>query len=332
MIDYLDKRFGKHSGYGSELAWHCPVCIDKLGTESDKPKLAVNVEKWVGHCWRCEFRFRDVRTLLRYINNGRLLQAELDILSDTVSLKEPNTSVAHGVRDLLLYDDEEVAMELKPVALPSEMITLYTEQEHIRRSIRFKATIPFRYLERRGIPVGDIQRFKIGFCKDGDYAGYLILPVFQQGRLVYWTSRFCGKNPMKTKNPPKSAGYYTKDKVLFNFDGCLGKDVVAICEGPFDAMAHQHGVAVMGKTLSDDQLKLLDVLADSGVKEFVVSLDAEAIRDAEKLYMQLVGRYNKVAMLCLSHGDPHDNRELLPVLMAKRGAMSLRDRLQGRLL
>jgi hypothetical protein len=332
MIDYLDKRLGKHNGYNNELVWHCPACIDNLGTESDKPKLAINIEKWVGHCWRCEYRFRDIRTLLRYINNGRLLQEELELLSDDVPRKDENTSLRDSVRDMLLEKPEITSPDFKAVPLPPEMLPLYTEREHIRRGIRFKATIPFRYLERRGIPVSDIQRFKLGYCKDGDYAGYLIIPIFQGGTQVYWTSRYCGKNPMKTKNPPKADGFYTKEKVLLNFDSCMGKEVVAICEGPFDAMAHENAVAVMGKTLSDYQLQLLDTLAASGTKEFVISLDAEAIRDTEKIYAQLISRFPTVSTLCLTDGDPHDNRSNLPTLMRNRGEMSVTARLRGRLL
>jgi hypothetical protein len=116
-----------------------------------------------------------------------------------------------------------------------------------------------------------------------------------------------------------------------NFDNVVGAPVVAIAEGPLSMMAHESGVATMGKFVSDEQIGLLGVLVHYGTKEFVVSLDADAGREADEVYQKLCDHLPKVTLLALDKGDPDDHKEELTTLMQGRGKPGLSDRIRLRL-
>jgi len=324
LTEYLDRRLGSHSGNGPEYQYYCPFCIDRLGDESDKKKLWVNTSKGVAVCYRCGFGARSIRSLFKSMNGGRLLAEERDIIKGEVAR---TTEAVNKQVIMILYGDKDEKLNLRRVYTPREMIPLAPEFDSPRPLSR----VGVRYLKGRGCTKELAETFHIGYCPTGEYAGYLVFPVWQGSEQVYFTTRFAGNSPLKSKNPKNRDGYYDKSHCLLNFDNVIGAEVVTIAEGPFSVMAHEHGVGLMGKTISDEQIGLLEVLAAYGTKEFVVSLDADAGMNAEQVYDDLVDRLPKVTLLSLSHGDPDDNKGDLPTLMEGRGEPTLADRVGLRL-
>lgn len=323
LVEYLDSRLGVHVGSSPELVWFCPVCIDRLGSESNKQKLHVNVAKGVGHCWRCEFGFRNILDLFRKLNDGKLRMEEVEIVRREIRL--PSTKAADSVRTLLFPKAERVDT-LQSVPLPTEMVSL-TEDGNSPM-----AQQALRYLRARGVANELIERYQIGYCFSGRYAGYLVFPVVQEGEQVYFTTRFAGKvlDGRKSNNPPKAEGFHSKATCLLNYDRCVGRQRVAIVEGPFDMMAWGTAVALMGKAMSDDQLHLIDKLVVAGTQEIVVSLDSDAGKFAQAIYEKLLGRVPKVSMLVLPDGDPFDHRHELRELARHTAAPSSVDLVMGR--
>lgn len=299
LVEYLDRRLGRHTGSGPEYSWFCPACIDREGSDSATPKLHVNVDKAVGHCFRCEYGFRSFERLFRYMNGGTLSLEESRILRRTKKRKSLREALA----------DRRKPVKLKPVPLPPERVdTVSTSAARARA-----------YLAKRGVSKEKIDQFRIQFCPYGRYAGYLLFPISIDGEDVYFTTRFAGNvSKMKSKNRPKEDGFHSKDTVLFNYDNVVGQPLVALVEGPFDAMAFDHAVGLLGKSISDSQVALIGQLAKRGLRELVITLDAEAGRDAIAIYRKLVGHVAKVTVLFLPEGDPHDLRERLPKLLSSR--------------
>lgn len=318
LVEYLDFRLGSHAGNGPEYRWFCPVCIDRIGSESSKQKLHVNTERGVGHCYRCEYKFRRFEDLFRMLNNGVLRLEEARLIRREVRL--PSNVAADAVATVLNHEPDR-SVKLKPVLVPRDAFPLWERKNPLLNR-------PLAYLRGRGITDEQIERHRISYCAGGRYAGYLVFPVFQKHAQVYFTTRFVGQasDGMKSNNPPKAPGFHSKSTCLLNYDGAAGQKLIAIVEGPFDMMAWgTRAVALMGKAISDEQVVLIEDLCRRGTREVVVSLDSDAGKHAQQIYSRLLGRVPSVSVLLFPTGDPHDNRDRLDELLASRGTPGARD-------
>lgn len=301
-----------------------PFCIDRMGSESTKRKMNFNIEKVAFHCWRCEYGKSNLERFFRDLNGGVLRIVEAALIRGEIRPPKAKNLVAQIAK--MIYVDEKVKA-LRSVKLPPEMESL-TQCQWDDPPLRLKRAI--RYLKERGTGPASVHKFKIGYCPTGRYAQRLVFPVFQGGKQIYFTTRFAGKHYTKALNAQKQDGYHGRSTCLLNYDGVVGAKVVAVVEGAFDLMAHQHAVGLIGKEISDTHIDLLLALAKLGTEEFVISLDAGAGKSADKVRSKLAGYGPKVTMLVLKRGDPHDNRAKLPALMAQRSSPNLRDRIRQR--
>lgn len=326
LVEYLDGRLGVHEGNGPEYKWHCPVCIDRLGSEGAKRHLHINTGRGFGHCFRCDYAFRSFEAFFRYLNDGKLKIEEARLLRRRVKHDAggPKATVMR-----ILAGDSRVRTKLDPVPLPKRMVDL------TRDPLPGLARRGLAYLKERGLGMREIRKHSIGFCPVGDYAGYLVFPVFQGGRQVYFTTRFAGQvegRRLKSKNPKKSedGSTFTKGTVLLNYDAVVGLPVIGLVEGPFDVMGFGNAVGLLGKSISDEQVALLDALVDHGLEEVVIALDDEAARQANAIHKRLLGRIPHVTVLYLDHGDPFDRRADLKKLLRQRRQPTVLDRVKGR--
>lgn len=327
LLQYLEHRLGSYSGSGPEYHFWCPMCVDREGDESSKRKLDVRIDSdgvKLG-CFRCRYGTRNLERFFRDLNGGTLRYEEAALIHGEIKPPSTDRPISHTVREIL-YAFEETR-DLKPVALPKEAVSLC---EPGRNKLSRRRGVNYLEHERHVHPkVFDL--FDIRYCATGEYAQRLIFPVYQNGEIVYFTSRYCGKHWMKSKNPPNQEGFHTRDTCLLNYDNVVGVRVVAVVEGPLDVMAHRHAVGGLGKVLSDTQVRLLQALCEHGTEEFVISLDSDAGLAGEAMYQKLLGRVPKVTVLKLDHGDPDDRREELDDLMEERKPMTTTDRVRGRL-
>lgn len=332
LLEYLDERLGKHRGRGPEYSFFCPVCIDRLGSESSKRKLGINLAKGVGGCFRCGYGFRSWERLFRTINGGRLRAEEIQLLAHEVELPKTGTlrdAVSRTVRPSLSVG----AHRLRNVPLPSEYRRLEDIPKHERKGIRYRPA--FRYLfEQRGATWDDVRRFQIGYCPLGEFARYLIFPVVQNGSIVYFTSRYVTDDPpndMKTKNPENREGFHQRGTCLLNYDACRGQKVIAMIEGAFDCMAYPFALGVLGKFLTEAQADLIAALVPFGLEEVMVSLDPHTGVQADAAISALLPRVPRVSQVPLGSGDPWEVRGDLEALTASRREPGVLDRVSQRI-
>jgi DNA primase len=131
------------------------------------------------------------------------------------------------------------------------------------------------YLYKRGITEQSIRDYRIRFC-DADTAYYnrVIIPIFQERKLVSWVGRLIYDSPTRSKTRKTGTPYYT----LFGIPQLglkLGErlDYLILVEGEFDAIyLRQFGlnvVAVMGSgELNKYRLSLLRKLTNRVVLAF----------------------------------------------------------------
>jgi len=332
LIEYVDQRIGDHTGAWPEFQWFCPFCLDRVGNESTQRKLRLNATAGKAICFRCGYACDGWEKLLRDINGGKLLSNEAELLAGEVRLPEAGGSIRDELLVRFYAAGERNDRKLRPVPLPKEYIALAGQEKRVifRQAFRY-LTLPRP--KGRAIPADQLPalltKHRIGYCLCGEYANRIVFPVHQSGKQVYFTTRYCGDHFMKARNPKNAPGRYTKEDVLLGYDNAIGQETVVIVEGGFDMTAFDAAVGLLGKRISDNQLKLLETLAEQGTQEFVVGLDPDACKDAHETTRKLTGRLPKVTFLPITGGDPDEQRAKIPEFMALRRPMGVRDVLRN---
>ena len=170
------------------------------------------------------------------------------------------------------------------VKLPKSSQTQETKEEYVSLPYEYKRLTEthtdfsyakaMKYLKNRGIESYDIERYDIGYCDKGDYAGRIIVPSYDvDNKLNYFIARdFTGSAYLKYKNPPVS-----KDVVVFENQIDFSEPII-LCEGVFDAMAiRRNAIALLGKNIPS---KLKVRLVEHNVKQVTIVLDEDAFKNA----------------------------------------------------
>ena len=193
------------------------------------------------------------------------------------------------------------------VKLPKSSQTQETKEEYVSLPYEYKRLTEthtdfsyakaMKYLKNRGIESYDIERYDIGYCDKGDYAGRIIVPSYDvDNKLNYFLARdFTGNAYLKYKNPPVS-----KDVVVFENQIDFSEPLI-LCEGVFDAMAiRRNAIALLGKNIPN---KLKMRLIQHGVKEVSIVLDNDAFKNALYLSESLMNDNIKVRLVRMGSED-----------------------------
>lgn len=242
-----------------------------------KPKLAVNLTTQYWQSWiDTNAKGRSIFSLFKRLQVPSNYFAEL---SKIVKLPKSTT----------LSDTEK-----QYVSLPYEFKRLTETHKD------FSYTKAMNYLKNRGIESYDIERYDIGYCPDGDYAGRIIVPSLdEENKLNYFLARdFTGSAYLKYKNPPVS-----KDVVVFESQLDYSEPLV-LCEGVFDAIAiRRNAVALLGKNIPS---KLKMKMIENKVSEVYVVLDEDAIKNAISITETLLSEDIKVRFVKMGTEDAAD--------------------------
>jgi len=181
---------------------------------------------------------------------------------------------------------------------------IWDEYNSIFRNIR-KYTQPSKsviyshalnYILGRGIRPGDIVKYGIGYCVEGEYSNKIIIPSYDSdGMLNYFVSRAFYDTVQKHKNPKVS-------KDIIGFDLYVNwNEPIVICEGVFDAIAiRRNAIPIFGKTIPP---KLEKKILDKKVSRIYVCLDSDAINNSIQLCEKLMGWGIKVHLVQLGSED-----------------------------
>jgi DNA primase len=257
----LYETLGNYLDKGSELLFACPSC------NHHKRKFSVNLDKNVFKCWVCDYYGRNLRRVIRRFGSFTQLQ-KWDQITDRTDLS----------RFSELFSDEGNADVEDKIELPAEFVSL------ANKNLPLSANRALRYLSERGITREDIQRWKIGFCYDGDYGGRIIVPSFSTtGYPNYFIARSYVGHGMKYKNPQASKN------VVFNDLFTNWNDDLVIVEGVFDAIRAGNAVPILGSTLRTDSDLLRKIVRNDTPCYIALDPDAAA---KERRIIQTLLRYD----------------------------------------
>ena len=88
------------------------------------------------------------------------------------------------------------------------------------------------YVQSRGFDLSKCAKLGFGYCYDGEFAGYLIIPLMKFGKLAYFIGRNILPNGLRYKNP-----HIPKKSIFFNEDALYLYEDIYIVEGWADAMS-----------------------------------------------------------------------------------------------
>ncbi len=274
LYTYFIKRLG---AYPYRNGWLrvpiCPYC----GREQ---KMGINLTTYRTNCFRCNEHPSPAQMIMDIEG--------LDTYAELLNL------LKNGQFTELEFKEERVELpEAKPVELP-EGFKLITQ------GTSYLAKITRNYLKHRGFNIEELSKQGIGYCTKGDYFGYVILPFYSNGRLIYFNARLVVGNGPRYNNPPKSVTGLGKEFLIFNQDALELYNQIYICEGVFNALTMgERAIATMGKAISRAQI---NTLIKSQVKRFIILLDPDAKSQAIDLALKLVN-FKKVKVVYLPTGN-----------------------------
>ena len=234
---------------GHEHLFHCPFC------DHHKKKLSVNIERGFFKCWICDKSGRDLGYIVRKFGT-RQDRDEWMKYDDRVEINDFD----------FLFAESETPSEQR-VDLPGSLVSL-TNKTPSR-----SAQVALRYLYKRGITKDDILRWKIGYCSDGEYAGRVVVPSFNEnGYANYFIARSYGDAWPRYKNPPASRD------IIFNELYVNWDEDLIIVEGVFDAIKAGNAIPLLGSTLRENSA-LFQAIVKNGNRVFL-ALDEDASKKA----------------------------------------------------
>ena len=274
LLGSLENILGKsHKTSKDNYAFYCPVCNHR------KPKLEIDLhtnEKGENHfaCWVCGTKGKTIRSLLTQLKVSKI-QAT-DILK------------------LVPRGEQHAYEEIPILELPKEFQPLYNSPE-----TSIPATIVKKYLLKRGLTNIDFLRYNIGYCTNGEYAGRIIIPSYDEhNQLNFFTGRSYDGNYYKYKNPGTS-----KDIVFFENLINWNKPII-LCEGPFDALAiRRNAVPLQGKLVS--KALLLKILS-SPLNDIYIALDKDALKEALYFCEKFLNMGKRVFLIDMEEKDPSE--------------------------
>jgi DNA primase len=276
LVELLTEFLGDpHQHYESkgQISFDCPACAEEKGLDGGdgKGNLEINYGKHVYKCWACSETYGTHGPL------GKLF----DQYASKSQKKVYN-----------LIKPEELKQEdiKRPKLRLPEGFTTFKDSNP-----RFIPHIEaYKYLQSRGINDEIIDKYKIGYTVNGDFAYRIIVPSYnKEGALNYFVARAWVPKKMKYKNPA-----IPKDEIIFN-EGLINweKDVY-LCEGAFDSFFLENSIVMLGKKMSK---LLFETLYTNANGNIIICCDGDAFNDGMRVYHELNGGrlYNKIKIVKL---------------------------------
>ena len=253
---------GSYWQKGDEHLYHCPYC------GHHKKKMSINFANGYFKCWVCDTRGKNIYRIVRKFGNYQQRQKyrELQGLVDLTDFEE-------------MFKEYNNIQEKQILEMPEGFVSL------CNKDLPMDSTDAFRYLSSRGIGRREILKWKIGYCKEGRYAGRIIIPSFDvEGDLNYFIARSYVGHTRRYLNPPANRD------IVFNELNIDWDEPIVLVEGVFDAIAAgANAIPILGSTLREGS-RLFQAIAIHDTPVYM-ALDSDAEKKAEWIIKSML-RYD----------------------------------------
>lgn len=286
---FLETLGAKRTSKSDEWLMDCWVC--------DAKKLYFNVAKVKGFCVKC-WEPRSLEDIAQQSGIGR--HQVHQYVADAKLADMRATGLKEHMLQGLMGTNRVLSKELPEIQFPDEYRTLRDGQE----SINGKQAI--HYMVARGFNLKLLFAMGFGYCATGFYRQRVIIPFYEDGRLVYWQARTYNKSKQYDKkilNPSTRLVTTGKTQVLFNLEAVYRHPVVVVTESWGSSLAvGTQSIAINGFHMSERQLELIK---ESPVETVILLLDpgqeVVAWDTAKRLSV-----WKRVLVSTLIDGDPNE--------------------------
>jgi len=285
LLQLLESLLGSNKKQGSkgDYLYFCPSC------NHYKRKLSININrsspkfgKWA--CWVCQdYDNTKGKNLWTLFKRFKATPVQLEELSDILGERH--------------YSIEKKDETKKVLSLPQEFLPIWgypgtpDDLEFRRAAV---------YLNKRKISWGDIIKYQIGFCKEGEYKNRIIIPSYDEdNRLNFFSARSYYEDAyIKYKNPE-----ITKD--IIGFENMINWNIpIVLVEGVFDAIAiRRNAIPLFGKTIME---KLHDKILTNRPPKIYISLDEDAKKNIAIIVETFLKEGIETHVVNLGAKDPAD--------------------------
>jgi DNA primase len=162
------------------------------------------------------------------------------------------------------------------------------------------------YLKKRHINVGMIRAWRIHYSAAGPYAGRVVFPVLGDSGVEFFVARSIDDKEPKTLHP-STGNLWTGKKggAVWGLDRVPDSGEVVVCEGVFDAAVVPGGVAVMGKTITQQQVMAIGLR----VRSVTIMLDGDAQEEAQEMKRAFLHQFPRLSVRVVrlpENVDPSD--------------------------
>lgn len=267
LYSYAIKRLGLRIYKRGWMKGNCPDCgrLDKFG---------FNIYMNRTNCFTCGYHPSPIR-----------------LVGDLEGLEKNNEILSF----LKIYEGRDY---LEPVVerieridtiLPTGFKSLILGKGMIAKAAR-------KYIAGRGFDPEEMAYKGWGYGTKDEYFGYIIIPFYIGGKLIYYNARRYMGSGSKYINPKIEDFGIGKSLIMYNIDALALYDTIYLAEGAINAETiGDQGVATGGKKVSHYQLSMI---LKSSVKKIVILLDPDAIPEAIKVGLDLV-YHKKIKLITL---------------------------------
>lgn len=266
--EYLIKKLGMFDYKRGWLKGDCPDCGKAL-------KFGVNLYKDKSNCFSCGYNPRPIQLI-----------KDIEGFSENYEVYK----LLGNLEGITYAHQEAEAYQLKEnTVLPDGYRNLLRGKSILAKSAR-------AFVKRRGFDVNKMALKGWGYGTKDKYQGYLIMPIYQENRLVYFNARlYCGYGP-KFNNPPIDDFGLGKSFIIYNIEALYTYKTVWIVESITNAETiGDNASAMSGKALSAYQI---NEIIKSPCEKLIIALDRDALDWSIDLAFKLID-YKRIKILVM---------------------------------
>jgi DNA primase len=277
LYNWFTSRMGMWDYTRGWLKGDCPYC-------HKQNKFGVHLTTNRTNCFSCGEHPYPINVVMEIEGYATFVEAHKHILSlEEVEYLEPPSKI----------------LKQKQVDLPESYTLISLGKSRMGKMARSA-------LKKRGFKINELSYKGVGYCTTGPYWGRIIIPFYQQGKLIYFNARTFVPSSNKFKNPSMSELGIGKSLLIYNVDALSVFKEVSIVESATNALTlGDNATSTGGKFVSDYQLS---TYIESPVKKFVIIMDPDAHHEALWTGLKLVD-HKKVKVVLLP-GETEDINDL----------------------
>lgn len=274
--EYFIQNYGMYEYRRGWLKGDCPSC--------GKHKYGVNLTLNRTNCFSCGYNDKPIDVIL------------------TVENLETTTAAYKFINTFEGIEFYKAPLEVKEL---KESTTLPESYKNIRRGKGVYANRARNYLKKRGFDIQELSRKGIGYCTEGKYFGYIIIPFYYQGKLIYFNARAFMGYGTKFNNPLVEDFGLGKSMLMYNMDALYLYNKCYLFESATNCLTMgDNSFGIGGKKISNYQL---NYIIKSPCKKIIIGLDRDGWDDAIKTAFRLI-EFKKVKIMTFK--DDRDINDL----------------------